>query len=76
MVGKGKAYGQQIEDKYTAENYHQPSDEFDATTWTTEGAIQDLKLFFRLGKRLAFESTWPQWKEGSEFKAIREQSKR
>jgi Zn-dependent M28 family amino/carboxypeptidase len=72
MVGKGKEYGQQLEDKYTAENYHQPSDEFDPATWTCDGAMQDLKVFFRLGKRLAFSSTWPKWKEGSEFKAIRE----
>lgn len=27
---------------------------------------------FMVGKRLSFEETMPQWKEGSEFKAIRE----
>jgi hypothetical protein len=38
-----------------------------------EGAIHDLKLFVSgLGKRLAFEEKWPQWKPGSEFKATRE----
>ena len=71
VVGKGKIYGKQLQDEYTAKNYHQPSDEYDATSWTLEGAIHDLKLLFRVGRRLAFEKTWPEWKQGSEFKALR-----
>jgi hypothetical protein len=34
--------------------------------------LDDLKLFFQVGKRLAFEEKMVQWKNGSEFKAIRE----
>ena len=75
VVGKGKEYGQQLEDEYTANDYHQPSDEYDAATWTVEGALSDLKLLFQVGKRLAFEEKMPQWKTGSEFKAIREATK-
>lgn len=75
VVGKGKEYGQKLEDEYTANNYHQPSDEYDAATWTVEGALYDLKLLFQVGKRLAFEENMPQWKTGSEFKAIREATK-
>ncbi len=71
VAGKGKVYGQKLEDDYTAKNYHQPSDEYDAATWTAEGAISDLKLLFRVGRRLAMEESWPQWKPGSEFKALR-----
>ena len=56
------------EDEYREKNYHRPSDEYDAATWTMEGAIKDLKLLFAVGKRLAFETTMPGWKEGSEFK--------
>ncbi|GAB2796250.1 M28 family metallopeptidase [Rhabdobacter roseus] len=72
VVGKGKEHGQKLKQEYTEKSYHQPSDEYDAATWTLEGAISELKLLFRVGKRLAFEEKWPQWKEGSEFKAIRE----
>ncbi len=72
VIGKGKAYGQKLQDEYTANDYHKPSDEYDAATWTMEGAISELKLLFQVGKRLAFEEKWPQWKEGSEFRAIRE----
>jgi Zn-dependent M28 family amino/carboxypeptidase len=75
VVGKGKEYGKKLEDEYTEKNYHQPSYEFDAATWTMDGAIKDLKLLFKVGRRLAFETTMPQWKEGSEFKAIREGKK-
>lgn len=75
VVGKGKEVGQKLKDDYTSKNYHQPSDEYDAAIWTMEGAIIDLKLLFRVGKRLAFEEKMPQWKPGSEFKAIREGKK-
>jgi Zn-dependent M28 family amino/carboxypeptidase len=71
VVGKGKQFGQQLQDDYTAKNYHQPSDEYNASTWSMEGAINDLHLFYRVGKRLAFAKKWPQWKAGSEFKALR-----
>lgn len=70
VVGKGKEYGKQLAEEYTAKNYHRPSDEIDAT-WTLKGAIKDLKLLFQVGKRLAFQEKWPGWKEGSEFKALR-----
>jgi Zn-dependent M28 family amino/carboxypeptidase len=75
VEGKGKAAGEKIETDYREKNYHRPSDEFDAATWTMEGAIKDLKILFRVGRRLAFEENWPAWKEGSEFRAIREKSR-
>ena len=71
VEGKGKEYGQKLEDDYTANHYHAPSDEYDPK-WTFEGGLQDMEMLFLIGKRLASETTWPKWKEGSEFKAIRE----
>ena len=75
VEGKGKEFGKKLQDEYTKNNYHQPSDEYDASAWTMDGAINDLKLLFQVGKRLAFEEKWPEWKAGSEFKAIREGKK-
>lgn len=72
--GKGKEYGRKQQDDYIKNRYHRPSDEYDASSWTMAGGIEDLKLLFQVGKRLAFEEEMPQWKEGSEFKAIREKS--
>lgn len=68
----GTAYGDKKSEEFISDRYHQPSDEFDEATWDLEGGLADLQLVFEVGKRLAFETTWPQWKEGSEFKAIRE----
>lgn len=72
VIGKEPGFGEKRDSEYTEKHYHRPSDEFDPATWTFEGGIDDLKLFFQVGKRLAFEEKMAQWKEGSEFKAIRE----
>ena len=53
-----------------------PSDEYDPAKWTFDGGIDDIKLLFQVGKKLAFEEKMPQWKDGSEFKAIREKKKK
>lgn len=72
LVEKGKEYGEQLDSEYRDKHYHKPSDEYDPNKWDLEGSIEDLKLLFLVGKRMAMESTWPHWKEGSEFKAIRD----
>lgn len=74
VIGKGKEYGEALENEYTRKNYHQPSDNYDAKTWTGDGAINELKLLFTIGRRMGFETSFPKWKEGSEFKLIREKS--
>jgi Zn-dependent M28 family amino/carboxypeptidase len=71
VIGKGKEYGKKLEDDYTANRYHRPADEFDPK-WTFDGGMQDMQVLFLVGKKLANETTWPQWKAGSEFKAIRD----
>jgi Zn-dependent M28 family amino/carboxypeptidase len=68
VIGKGKEYGKKIHDEYEKKNYHRPSDEYNASTWTMDGGINELKLLFQVGKRLTFEEKWPEWKSGSEYK--------
>ena len=70
---KGIAYGKQKHDEYTANRYHQPSDQYDST-WNLEGGLQDVELVYAVGKKLAFSHEWPKWKPGSEFKAIRDKT--
>ena len=69
--GRGSEYGMELKSGYTQKYYHQPSDEFDTTRMNFEGGVEDLKLLFQVGKRLAFEDAWPKWKESSEFKSAR-----
>ncbi|MDN5205613.1 M28 family metallopeptidase [Fulvivirgaceae bacterium BMA10] len=70
---KGKEWAEEQNANYRANDYHQPTDEFDPS-WDLEGIVQDVQLFFEIGKKIANEDNFPKWKEGSEFKAIREKS--
>jgi Zn-dependent M28 family amino/carboxypeptidase len=70
-VAHGEAWGRQQRDEYTQQRYHKPSDEYDPS-WDLSGAVQDLRLLLRVGYRLADESTFPNWRAGSEFKAKRD----
>ena len=70
-VEAGKAWSE----AYNKDRYHQPNDEFDAKTWRSDGIAADAALLYALGRRLADSREWPEWKGGSEFKAIREVSK-
>ena len=51
--------------------YHRPADEY-ADDWELGGIYQDSKLYYEIGLELANSGQWPKWKEGSEFKSIRE----
>ncbi|MFW6136688.1 MAG: M28 family metallopeptidase [Candidatus Aminicenantaceae bacterium] len=72
-VEKGEEWGRAQREKYIREKYHKPSDEFDSS-WDLSGLKDDLHMYFMLGYRLSMTSDFPEWKEGSEFKLIREQS--
>ncbi|MBC7949601.1 MAG: M20/M25/M40 family metallo-hydrolase [Chitinophagaceae bacterium] len=74
VEGKEKNFGKELSENYTAKNYHRPSDEYDPAVWNLDGAIADLGLLFQVGKKLAYGTEWPKWKEGSEFKAARERT--
>ena len=71
FIGQEKGYGEKLRDDYVANRYHKPADEFDAS-WTFDGGIMDIEMLFLVGKKIANESSFPKWKNGSEFKAIRE----
>ena len=72
-VEKGKEYAMERQNDFTSKRYHKPSDEYDDTTWDLSGLQQDAQLFFNIGHKIANESTFPEWKEGSEFKAKRDE---
>ena len=69
-VAGGKKEGERQRDEYTDKHYHQPSDEYDPA-WTFDGGLDDLRLLYNVGRRVAYGNEWPEWKEGSEFKALR-----
>jgi Zn-dependent M28 family amino/carboxypeptidase len=71
FIGKPEGYGKQKREEYTSNDYHKPSDEV-KPDWDLAGAVEDLQLLFTVGHRVAQGDTWPQWKPGTEFKAVRE----
>jgi len=70
----GKEKTLELISEYWEKTYHKPSDEYHAEDADLSGLVQDAELFFNLGEKLANSDLWPSWKEGSEFKAIREAS--
>jgi Zn-dependent M28 family amino/carboxypeptidase len=69
----GTAAGKREADRYTRDNYHQPSDEW-RLEWTFEGMARDLGILYSLGRELADSNAWPNWARDSEFRAARDQS--
>jgi Zn-dependent M28 family amino/carboxypeptidase len=73
LVEGGVAAGQAWVDAYTGQCYHQACDAW-SPDWKLDGAAQDIDLMLAIGKDLATSGRWPDWKPGSEFKAIRDKS--
>ena len=71
---KGVDYVDSLNQVYLSTQYHRPQDEYDADSWTFDGMALDGELLMKVGLDIANSESWPQWKEGSEFKAIREAS--
>src|SRR5262249_27792735 len=69
----GKDAGRAAYDDYTRNHYHKPADRFDPK-WDYAGVVEDVQALYTVGKRLADETTWPQWAPDSEFRAAREAS--
>jgi hypothetical protein len=61
------------QEDYNDNHYHQPSDNYSAAM-NCDGMAEVANLLFNVGLQLANESTFPGWKNGSEFKALRDKS--
>lgn len=59
--------------EYLETRYHTALDEM-SDDWDLRGLEQDIELYFGIGLEVADGDNWPQWYEGNEFRAIREQS--
>ena len=73
LVNGGREAGDRWVSDFTAHCYHQTCDEW-SPNWDLRGAAQDVSLAWRIGRELANSRAWPQWRQGSEFRAVRETS--
>jgi Zn-dependent M28 family amino/carboxypeptidase len=74
LVAGGPAAGRAASEDYRAHRYHQVSDEFDPA-WDWAGALNDVGIYYRVGRALAMSREWPNWLPGDEFRAVRDRSR-
>ena len=74
LVIGGKAAGMKAAEDYTTNRYHKPQDEYVAT-WNWSGAVQDLTMYYGIGRELAEGKAWPNWVPTAEFRAVRDKSR-
>ena len=73
IIGKPPGWGLQMKEQYEAQQYHQPSDELDAS-WNFDGMIEDAQLGFFIGLAVANADRMPTWNPGDEFEAARKRA--
>jgi Zn-dependent M28 family amino/carboxypeptidase len=70
FVGHSDKWGEEQFLDYNQHRYHQPSDEY-SPNWDFSGMVQQTRLAFWLGLRVANASEAPQWNRGDEFESAR-----
>lgn len=70
----GEAAGHAATIDYIEHRYHKPQDEYNPA-WDWSGAVEDVQLYYGLGRALADGSDWPNWYKAAEFRAIRDKSR-
>jgi Zn-dependent M28 family amino/carboxypeptidase len=70
FVGHSDKWGEEQFQDYNQHRYHQPSDEY-SPNWNFGGMIQQARLAFWIGLRVANATETPQWNRGDEFERAR-----
>ncbi len=73
LVDGGTERAAAIAKTYATKYYHQQSDEW-SPDWDLTGIVNDAQLIYAVAERLGNSRDWPNWAEGSEFKALRDAS--
>lgn len=68
---RGPVWGRAQLDAYMAHRYHQPSDQY-SPDLDVRGALDDLKLYYDVGNRVAHSRRFPRWYPNSEFRVSRD----
>jgi Zn-dependent M28 family amino/carboxypeptidase len=70
-IGRPASFAEQKRNRYVAEIYHRVGDVVDPE-WDLSGAVNDVRLNFLLGWRVAEGAQRPEWKPDSEFRGKRQ----
>ncbi len=72
----GKEETQKMIANYWKTVYHTPFDEYHPEKDDLGGVVEDAKLLYCVGSDLANSKEWPKWNADSEFKSVREESRK
>jgi Zn-dependent M28 family amino/carboxypeptidase len=72
-VEHGKAWALAESEKWIMANYHKPSDNYEPDKWKFDGMIEDIKAYFEIGYDLSVIKDFPDWRDNSPFKSIRDE---
>jgi Zn-dependent M28 family amino/carboxypeptidase len=70
-TARGPVWGRARLDDYMAHRYRQPSDQY-SPDWDVRGALDDLRLYYEVGNRVAHTGRFPRWYPNSEFRVSRD----
>jgi Zn-dependent M28 family amino/carboxypeptidase len=73
IIGKPTGWGKKRIEEWEEKDYHQPSDEL-RSDWDLSGAVEDIRLDFWLGVKVANADRMPEWNRGDEFEAARKKA--
>ena len=73
VLGKPSGWGRERQREWEARHYHQPTDDLTAD-WDFSGAVEDARLLFHLGAKVAEAPLAPAWRPGDEFEAARKRA--
>lgn len=74
LLNGGKAAGDSADAAYRTSAYHQPADEYDPSKWDLSGMAEDISILHGLGMQLANSRDWPNYRQTSEFRPVRDKS--
>jgi Zn-dependent M28 family amino/carboxypeptidase len=69
-TARGPVWGRAQLDDYMRNRYHQPSDQY-SPDWDVRGALDDLRLYYEVGMRVASSRRFPRWYPNSDYRESR-----
>ena len=77
VVARDRAQPERVQslDAYVKNRYHKAAANFDPS-WDLRGVVKDLQALYLVGDALVNSRTWPNYREGSEFRAVRDASRK
>lgn len=70
FIGRPEDYAVTVAGEYNRNRYHTVFDEYDES-WDLTGAVEDVRLLFRVALNVANNPIMPTWYPGNEFEAAR-----